>query len=138
MTSDNLTQVFDTIATTTTAKIAADAMSSDKGGIYCNLMGVADAPREDVKTIFFLGYSALGRPFIYEGAEWPFASDDYDLAKRFAVLAEELLEQGKIKPHPATVRNGGLEAILAGIEDIRHGKISGEKLVYVIADEHKH
>lgn len=113
-------------------------MSSQKGGIYCNLMGVVDAPRDDVKTVFFLGYSAMGRPFIFEGAEWPFAPDDYELATRFAVLAEELLEQGKIKPHPATVRNGGLEAIPDGIEDIRQGKISGEKLVYVIGDESKH
>ena len=138
LTSDNLTQVFDTIATATSAKIAAEAISSDKGGIYCNLMGVADAPRDDVKTIFFLAYSGMGRPYIFEGAEWPFALDDYELVKRFAVLAEELLELGKIKPHPATVRNGGLEAIPAGIEDVRQGKISGEKLVYVIADEHKH
>jgi hypothetical protein len=28
-------------------------------------------------------------------------------------LAEELLQQRKMKPHPAAVRDGGLEAILA-------------------------
>jgi hypothetical protein len=134
LTSDNLTQVFDTIATPVTAILSAEAMSSTEGGTYCNLMGV-DAPRDDIKSIFFLAYSAMGRPYIYEGEEWPFAPEDYDVAKRFTVVAEELLEQGKITPHPATVRDGGLEAILAGMEDIKNGKISGEKLVYVIGDE---
>lgn len=99
-------------------------------------MGV-DAPRSDVKSIFFLAYSALGRAFMYEGEEWPFAPDDYDLMKRFAILAEELLEQRKIKPHPATVREGGLEAIPAGMEDLRQGIISGEKLVYVLGETGK-
>ena len=133
LTADDLTLVFDTIATATTAKISAESMSSVKGGIYCNLMGV-DAPRSDVKSIFFLGYSAMGLPFSYEGARWPFSPDDYNLAKRFTVFAEELLEQRKIRPHPATVRDGGLEAIPAGMQDLENGKISGEKLVYLIAD----
>ncbi|RDW83429.1 putative zinc-binding oxidoreductase ToxD-2 [Coleophoma crateriformis] len=132
--SDDLTLVFDTIATTATAKVSAEAMSSGKGGIYCNLMGV-DAPRDDVKSIFYLGYSAMGRPYMFEGEEWPFAPGDYDLAKRFAVVVEGLLEQRLIKPHPVTVRPGGLEAIPAGMQDLKDGKISGEKLVYVIGEE---
>lgn len=97
-------------------------------------MGV-ELPRADVKSIFFLAYTAMGRSFMYEGAEWPLVPEDYDVAKRFTVLAEALLEQGKIKPHPASVRDGGLAAIPSGIQDIKSGKISGEKLVYIIADE---
>ena len=134
MTLDKLTQVFDTIATSATAKISAEAMSSEKGGVYCNLMGV-NAPRDDIKSIFFLAYSAMGLPYIYEGENWPLAHDDYNLAKQFVILAEEFLEHGKIKSHPATVRSGGLEAIPAGMDDIKRGVISGEKLVYIIGDE---
>lgn len=103
-------------------------MGSRKGGIYCNLMGV-DAPRDDIKSVFFLAYSAMGRPFMYEGEERPLAPEDYEIAKRFTVLAEKLLEQGKIKPHPATVRGGGLAGIPEGVEDLRKGKVSGENLV---------
>jgi len=126
--------VFDTIATEATAKLSAEAMSSKKGGIYCNLMDI-NAPREDIKSIFFLAYTAMGRVFSYEGEDWPLVPGDYDIAKQVIVIAEELLEQGKIKSHPATVRDGGLEAIPAGMEYIRHGRISGEKLVYVIVSE---
>jgi len=134
LTSDDLTQVFDTIATLETAKICAESMSSTKGGVYCNLMGV-DAPREDVKSIFFLGYSVSGEVFYFQGQEWPASPEDYELVKMFGTLAEELLEKRKIKPHPAAVRAGGLEAILAGLEDMKQGKVSGEKLVYLIGDE---
>lgn len=97
-------------------------------------MGV-DAPRDDIETIFFLAYSAMGRPYIYEGKEWPLVPEDYDLAKRFAILAEDLLEQKLIRPHPASVRDGGLEAIPTGIQDLKEGRVSGEKLVYVLGDE---
>jgi len=134
LTDDDLTHVFDTIATPDTATICAESMSSGKGGVYCNLMGV-DAPREDVKSVFFLGYSVSGEAFHFQGQEWPAVPEDYELAKRFGSLAEELLEQRKIKPHPAAVRDGGLEAIMAGLEDMKGGKVSGEKLVYVIGDE---
>ena len=109
-------------------------MASSPGGIYCNLMGV-EAPRDDIETIFFLGYTAIGQPFTYEGEDWPLVPEDYELAKRFAILVEDLLEKRMIKTHPATVRDGGLEAISSGMQDIRDGKISGEKLVYIIADE---
>ncbi|KAK9236797.1 protein TOXD [Lipomyces kononenkoae] len=134
-TSDDLTQVFDTIATLETAKISAESMSSRKGGAYCNLMGV-DAPREDVKSIFFLGYNAIGEAFYYERKEWPVVPEDYVLAKTFGILAEELLEQGKIQPHPAAVRSGGLGAILSGLEDMKRGKVSGQKLVSIIGNNH--
>ena len=72
---------------------------------------------------------------MYEGKEWSLVPEDYDLAKRFAVLAEDLLERKLIRPHPASVRDGGLEAIPTGIEDLREGRVSGEKLVYVLGDE---
>jgi hypothetical protein len=94
-------------------------------------MGV-DAPRSDVKSIFFLGYSAFGRPYMFEGQEWPFVENEFEFVKRFVLFMERLLEEGKIKSHPATVREGGLEGIVQGMEDIRLGKISGEKLVYVV------
>jgi hypothetical protein len=113
--------------------MAADAMSST-GGTYVNLMGV-DTPRGDIKSIFFLAYTAMGRAYLYEGESWPVVKRDYDLTKRFVLLAEQLFEQGKIRPHPASVREGGIEAIPEGIEYIRQGQVSGEKLVYIIGEE---
>jgi hypothetical protein len=126
--------VLDTIATPQTAKLSAEAMSSSKGGIYCNLMGV-DSPREDVKSVFFLGYTGLGEAYIYEGQEWPVVEKDYDFVKRFMGLAEQILADRRIVPHPAGVRSGGLEGILGGLDDLKKKRVSGEKLVYVIGDE---
>lgn len=134
LTSDTLTLVLDTIATPSTAEISTQAMSSSKGGIYCNLMGV-DSPRKDVKAVFFLGYTGLGEPYTFSGEEWPVVPEDYELVKKVVALSEGLLREGKIRPHPAAVRAGGLEGILGGMEDLKSKKISGEKLVYVIGKE---
>lgn len=126
--------VLDTIDTPETAKLSAEAMSSSKGGIYCNLMGV-DSPREDVKSVFFLGYTALGEAYIYDGQEWPIVEKDYEFVKSFMGLAEQILADRKIVPHPAGVRSGGLEGIHEGLDDLKQKRVSGEKLVYIIGDE---
>jgi len=131
ITNDKLTKVFDTIATPETAKICADALGSAPGGLYVNLMGV-DAPREDVKSTFFLGYTVTGESFWYEDEEWPAVPEDFELGVRFYTLAEELLAQGRIKAHKPSVREGGLDGILSGMQELKEGKVSGEKLVYLL------
>jgi hypothetical protein len=108
-------------------------MSSKDGGIYCNLMG-AEVAREDVTSIFFLGYSISGEPYSLMGEEFPAVPEDFALAAQFSNLAEELLADGSIKAHPASVRAGGLEGIIEGMEEMKRGKISGEKLVYMIGN----
>ena len=52
----------------------------------------------------------------------------------FIPITEGLLAEGKIKAHPPSVRGGGLRGILDGWEAMRKGKVSGEKLVYRVAD----
>ncbi len=133
LTENKLHKVFDTIATPSSVKICAAAMSSTPGGLYVNLMGVPDFPREDVRNIFFLGYTALNEEFEIEGEVWPAVPEDFELAKNFCDLAEKLLEQGKIKPHPASVRRG-IEGILEGMQELKEGKVSGVKLVYRIGE----
>lgn len=129
-----MTQVFDTIATPDTAKICGDSFGPKERGHYVNLMGV-DCPRDNVESVFFLGYTMLGKPFQYDGVEWPAVPEDYALAKAFGTVVEKLLQQGKLKPHPASVRSGGLEGIQGGLGDMKAKKISGEKLVYIIGNE---
>jgi hypothetical protein len=45
-----------------------------------------------------------------------------------------LLEQGKIKVHrPSINKYGkGLEGVLKGMDAMRHGRVSGEKLVFTV------
>lgn len=55
-----------------------------------------------------------------------------EVASRLYLLVETLLEQHKIRTPPHQLRNGGLEAISGGIEDVRKGRVQGGKLVYTI------
>lgn len=86
-----------------------------------------------MKSVFFLGYTASGEAFEIEGQVWPADLHDYELAKKFFALSEKLLDQGVIKNHPESVR-GGIEDILDGMQLMREGKHSGEKLVYRIGE----
>ncbi len=47
-------------------------------------------------------------------------------------LSRELLEQGKMKAHKPTVKKygKGLDGALEGMEQMKAGKVSGEKLVF--------
>jgi len=78
-----------------------------------------------------LGYTIFGEEFQIEGQVWPTDLQDFELGKKFISLVEILLKDGKIKPHPASVRDG-LAGILDGMEEIKDGKVSGQKLVYRI------
>jgi hypothetical protein len=89
-------------------------------------------PRKDVKNVFFLGYTATGEAFEIEGELWPAVPEDFELAREFTSLVEKLLEQGLIKNHPVSMQDGGLDAILGGMQELKEGKVSGVKLVYQI------
>lgn len=128
ITSNKLEKVLDTIATPPSAQICSEAISS-KGGLYVNLMGI-DAPRpNDVRNIFFLGYSVIGEAYDDEGVHYPAAPEDFEFAQRFVTLTERLLELGLLKAHPVRVRDG-LEGVLTGMQELREKKVSGVKLVY--------
>jgi hypothetical protein len=45
----------------------------------------------------------------------------------------KLFEEGKIRPNAARVSMGGFEAIIEGVDIIRRGEVSGEKLVYKLS-----
>ena len=64
----------------------------------------------------------------------PANEEDAQFMEMFIPIAEKLLAEGKIKVHPPSVRPGGLRGILEGFQDLREGKVSGEKLVYRVAD----
>lgn len=39
-----------------------------------------------------------------------------------------------MRSHPVEVREGGLEKVLEGMQDLKDGKVSGKKLVYVVGE----
>lgn len=129
-TGDSLQLVFDTISEGSSPAIAAAAISS-KGGKYATILFVKekDLPRDDVKNATTLAYTALGEEF---APQFPANQADFEFGAKFWEISEELINSGKIKAHPPQVREGGLDAIPQGLQDLKEGKVSGVKLVYKI------
>ncbi|KIW27416.1 uncharacterized protein PV07_07154 [Cladophialophora immunda] len=132
VTNGKLETVFDTVATQETAKICAEAFG-DAGGVYCNVLDV-DCPHPNVRSESFLGYSLSGEPFIYEGELFEAHPDHLVFGSSFARVAERLWREGKWTPHPQRIERGGLRGVTNGMQQMREGKVSGEKLVYVIEE----
>jgi hypothetical protein len=73
------------------------------------------------------------------GSAWPAPFEcegDLEL-KKFApglfTSIQRLFTEGKIRPHPQKVSNGGFEALLGGVGQIRRGEVKGHKLIYSVA-----
>lgn len=62
------------------------------------------------------------------------SEDDARFMEGFVTMVDGLLAEGKIRAHPVSMREGGLGGVLDGLREMREGKVSGEKLVYRIAD----
>ncbi|MCJ1252152.1 hypothetical protein MMC30_009390 [Trapelia coarctata] len=137
-TKNKLHHAFDTISNEQTAAICAAALSSSSSGskIYSNLMPIDKLPRDDVQNNCTLAYSSLGEDFKIgeKGQEMPGKNEDLEFASKFWSIAEELLSEGKVKPHPVDLRPGGLKGVLEGLDEMRKGKVSGKKLVYRIEE----
>ena len=128
-TDNNLQHAFDCIATADTAKICVDAMGPS-GGKYSSLLPVSELPRQDVSNASTAMYTAFGAKFFFGPTQFPANPKDEQFAGEFWTLTEKLLGEGKIKAHPPQVREGGLEGVLKGLQDLREKKVSGVKLVY--------
>lgn len=76
----------------------------------------------------------LGEPIELFGKHFPASSKNFEFAKMFTALTEQLLAEGKLQPHPHKLCEGGLPGILGGLKLVREGKVSGIKLVYRISD----
>ncbi|GAW16228.1 hypothetical protein ANO14919_056510 [Xylariales sp. No.14919] len=90
--------------------------------------------RKRVKPNWIMGPAVVGREIAWKDPYY--IKPDLDL-RAFGVewfrTAQHMLDEGEIKPHPIRVDTRvGLEAVLEGIEILRQGGLSGEKLVYRI------
>lgn len=127
-THNSLKLAFDTISLEASADFCDAALSTD-GGDYSNILS-AKVARHNVRSRATLGYTALGEAFEFGSTPIPERPQDKAFAEKFLPVAERLLAEGKIKPHRPTVGTGGLKGVLDGMQRMREGKVSGEKLVY--------
>jgi hypothetical protein len=93
-----------------------------------------NCPREDVESIFFLGYSMSGEFYIFKGENYAAEPEDFAFAVKWLEIAEKLWKEGVWKAHPQRIGSGGLLGALEGMKELKEGKVSGEKLVYLIEE----
>jgi hypothetical protein len=127
-TGGSIKKVFDCVNKTDSAATCAAAFSAG-GGIYCNLLGV-DCPRSNVQSIFFLGYDMSGEAYTFEGESYPARPEALEFGRKWYSAAEELWASGKWQAHRQKVGKRGLLGVLDGMQMMRQGLVSGEKLVY--------
>ena len=88
------------------------------------------ATRKVVKADWVLGPAIFG-----DGCTWPSPygrAADPEL-RQFGVdlwaIAQKLVDEGKLQHHPLRVLDGGLQAVIDGMELVKRGAVSGEKIV---------
>ena len=138
-TNDGLRLCWDTISVQSSVEICSQALSSSSfDDQKCELgilqLGVKP-PREDLDVTRTLMYTVFGETFHHRGGvEYPGSSEDFIFGRKFVELAEQLLVEGLLKPHPQKLGESGLEGALQGLQDLKDGKVSSHKPVYRVAD----
>ena len=107
---------------------ASHPASSDKRPFY-GVVLPALSPRDGVERGHTLGYSTVGEYFTLGSAVSEARLQDLEFATRFIKLAEGLLAEKRFKLHRPEVREGVLEGALGGMDDLRHRRVSGKKVV---------
>jgi hypothetical protein len=111
---------------------------SSSGGTYSTLLPVDPEltkklnPKVELKST--LGYTVVGEYFKFGSTDMPARPQDFEFGKMWWEQARELLEKGAIKVHrPSVNKYGtGFDGILKGMDAMRKGKVSSEKLVYTL------
>jgi len=110
---------IDTIGTEKTSSTCAEIVQSQGGNCVATVAAGSDREEQGVSIKSIRIADAYHIP------------EKRVVLERYVRLAEELLSEGKLKPNK--VRNiGGLESVADGLNDLRNGKVSGEKLVITI------
>jgi aspyridone synthetase trans-acting enoyl reductase len=135
-TNNSLAHSFDCITEAATMKICYEAIGSG-GGKYVGLEPFSthvQYTRRDVRAEWLMARTLFGKPVNLKGVYGrPARPQDRQFAAAWFPLAERLLAQGLLRPHPIELRTGGLEAVLDSIEDLRKGRVRAKKLVYPVA-----
>jgi len=110
------------------------ALSPESGAKYGSI-NFRKITRTDVQHTATILWTAYGESFDLPGG-WHFeASNEEEIFQRsWTTLLGKLLASGALKTHPVRLGQGGLSGVLDGLELLRQGKVSGEKLVYRVTD----
>jgi hypothetical protein len=102
------------------------------GGRYVSLDPYPEhvATRKVVTADWVLGPAIFG-----DGCAWPppYGRPEDPELRQFGAdlwaIAQKLVDEGKLQHHPLRVLDGGLKAVLDGMELVKKGAVSAEKIV---------
>lgn len=133
---------FDCVSLMESAEFCADVVGDGwkgrgkKGKVVLLLTTTKPAKREGVEFIHVLMYTLFGLPFAflkpigqYIGMGYKAIPEDRVALVRFYGMLSDLLREGKVKPIPVEVAEGGFEGLGRALDRLREKKISGRKLV---------
>lgn len=136
----DLQYAFDTRSEQGSQEACARALSQDGGKLVCllpfNPTTVAEA-NPKVTVTFLLLYTASGQRTELFSATFDeaYCQEDMHYMQKMASgkqgLMYQLLSAGVLRPNRSFPQSGGLEAILSGLDRMRKGQVSGEKLIYL-------
>ncbi|GAA6040361.1 hypothetical protein JCM8097_007575 [Rhodosporidiobolus ruineniae] len=131
-----LSQALDTISEKGTTVSIAKAFSGGSGkGHVVTLLPVKDDGLKEFEGKVVveptLVYTVLGVPFNMMGHDYPKMDDDKkQMEEWLAGPIPELFAAGKLRSNPLLKREGGLEKLPEGLDYLKAGKNSAQKLVY--------
>ncbi|KAH9938113.1 chaperonin 10-like protein [Fomitopsis serialis] len=140
-TKSSLHYALDTISKEASQILTLNSFGPGQGKLVTilPLQEKAKQLRDDVQKQFTLIYTALGRELYTPPGEvnlygnWPASPEDHAHMAQFLSKTPELVASGKVQPNPVKLLEGGLNAVSEGLQYLRDGKNSGEKLVYRVA-----
>ena len=136
-TNNKLKYAMDCISEGKSPQITVEAIS-EEGGLYTNLLNLTTDKIAEfnsaVEARWTLAYTIVGERFTFGKTEFPAKPEDEEFAKKFWALSRDLLAQGKVKAHKPSVNKygEGLDGVLKGLDAMKEGKVSGEKLVFTL------
>ncbi|ODQ54598.1 GroES-like protein [Saitoella complicata NRRL Y-17804] len=132
---NGVTYGLDCISEEQTVKAATSCFTGS--GKLITLLGtprIANSNPDQVTVQPTLVYTILGRAFEMRDHEYPASPEDRRVAEQLYEELPEWIQSGKVKPNTTRIVEGGLDGILRGFEEMKSGKVRGEKLVYVIKE----
>ena len=122
----------------TSAAIVASLLSRDGDAKYAMLSSrlddVVKSVNPTVQCFHALANTANGERLSFVGMDIPASETDYDIQKRFVLVAEKLVAEGKLKAPRVFLNRGGrgFEGLVRGMEESGADRVSGGKLVYTL------
>ncbi|KAI0069768.1 GroES-like protein [Panus rudis PR-1116 ss-1] len=137
LTGDSIHKALDTISTESSQVLSVKTFAPGPGKLLTILAPSSSAQKvnPEVELQFTLLTTVLGRAFDFIGKHFPASPEDKAHMVQFLKKLPGFVKEGKIKPNPVKLWPvNGLDAIPEGLQYLREGKNSGEKVVHRIRE----